>query len=247
MQNQQSGVEHGKPRALGRFRGQAEQPRYRGVYHYHRQMGWHPHPHRYAARRLVEARPTKAGGARAGSAHTAPHHHHQHTVSARHQATARAASPLLEMGLVGTYDAASGTAMVQLLGSPTRLIGPMAVTACAPRDLAVAGALCLVVLLDAHNPQDGVVAALWPAAGSSLGAKLTQVGVAALSVAAASSASAAVPFPTAYAATPVVVATATDPAWAATVSGVTASGVTVAIRAAAPATGTVAVEWVACG
>jgi hypothetical protein len=229
-----------KPQALERYRGQATGRRHQGIYHYQRQTGRQPHPHRHAARKRATEHPQVQG--RTGQNRT-PLHQHQHVVSERHRTPARHAAPALEIGQIATYDPASGTAMVQLLGSPTRLVGPIPVTACAPRDLTLAGASCLVALLDAHNPRDGVIAALWPGTGT----KLTQVGVASIAIAGASTGSVAVAFPSAYAAPPAVVATATDPAWTAAVSGITATGYTLTIRAAAPATANVAVNWIACG
>ena len=227
-----------------RFRGSRTEPRHRGVYHYHRQRDWHPHPHQHAARQRLVVKPNVLPSA---PATPAPLHHHQHTVSSRRIGHARQAVPSTELGLISTYDPVGMTAMVQVLGSPIRLIGPVPMTACAPRDLTLAGALCLVVLLDANNPRDGVVVAVWPAAGGSLGAKLTQVGVAAVAIAGASQASVTVSYPTAYAGVPGVIATSTDPAWAATVAGVTASGFTLTVHAATAMTATVSVEWMACG
>lgn len=229
-----------KPQALERYRGQATGRRHHGIYHYQRQMGRHPHPHRHAARKRTEEHPQAQG--RTGQSRT-PLHQHQHVVSERHRTPVRHASSTLEIGQIATYDPASGTAMVQLLGSPTRLVGPIPVTAGAPRDLILAGASCLVALLDAHNPRDGVVAALWPATG----VKVTHVGVASIGIAGASTGSVGVAFPSAYTGPPAVVATATDPAWTAAVSGITATGYTLTIRAAAPATATVVVNWIACG
>jgi len=229
-----------KPQALERYRGQATGRRHQGVYHDQRQMGRHPHPHRHAERKRAAEHPQAQG--RTAQPRTQLHQH-QHVVSQRHRLPARHAAAALEIGQISTYDPASGTAMVQLLGSPTRLVGPIAVTAGAPRDLTLPGASCLVAVLDAHNPRDGVVAALWPTTG----AKLTQVGVASIGIAGASTGSVGVAFPSAYATPPAVVATATDAAWTAAVSGITATGYTLTIRAAAPTTATVAVNWIACG
>jgi len=245
-----------------RHHGAVTAPRRRGVYHAHRHEGWHPHPHRHAARRLVtvgghEGAVTADGtGAGTGTAGQAPLHHHQHRVSARHGHVTRRATPLTEVGQVASYDPASGTALVRLAGAPSRTVGPIALTAGVPRDAVVMGASCLVVLLDEHNPSDGVVAAVWasPVAlatpgGATLGAKLTQAGVALVGVAGASAATLVVPFPSPYIGTPVVVATAADPAWAATVAGMTARGFTLTVRTPGQAatTTTVTVQWVACG
>jgi len=216
------------------------------VYHYQRQRGWQPHPHEYTARQRAAERPPGAVEPVAG-VERAPVHPYQQYVSARRLALPRGTSPLIEAGTVATYDPGGGTAMVRLAGAPARLIGPARVTACAPRDLAIAGASCLVVLLDPHNPADAVVVALWPPPGVAAGARLTQAGVASIGIVGARTASVAVPFPNPYAGTPVVVATSTDAAWAATVGGVTAAGFTLTVSTAAPATGTVMVEWLACG
>jgi len=176
----------------------------------------------------------------------APVHPYRQHVSARRVALPRGTAPLVEVGTIATYDPVGGTAMVRLEGALTRLIGPARVTACAPRDLTVTGASCLVVLLDPHNPADAVVAALWPP-GVASSAQLTQAGVASIGIAGVSAASVAVPFPSPYARTPVVVATSTDAAWAATVSDITATGFTLTVTASAPATETIMVEWLACG
>lgn len=233
------------PKALERHHGHAAEPRHRGVYQWHRQTGLHPQPHSYTARKLAQERPRTPGAG--NPVVPAPLHHHQHAVSSRHLAHPRRSAPATELGQIIGYDPSSGTATVQLLGSTTQVVGPLTMTSCAPRDLVLVGASCLVVLLDAHNPRDGVVVAVWPASGTPSGARLTQAGTSSLSVVAASTASLAVAFPTAYTGAPVVVATSTDPSWAATVAGITASGFTVTIRAAAPATTTVAVEWMASG
>lgn len=160
-------------------------------------------------------------------------------------------APEVVIGQVVAYDAGSGTATVRAPGLPVRTLGPLPVTATLPRDATVAGAACLVVILDAHNPADGVVAAMWgdPAgsSGPALGAKLTQAGVATLAVAEASSAEASVAFATPYARAPVVVATPGDAAWTASVSAIDAAGFTLAILSATPASGTVTVQWLACG
>jgi len=245
-----------------RHHGAVTAPRRHGVYHPHRHEGWHPHPHRHVARRLVmvgghaDAVTADGVGTGTGTAGQTPLHHHQHRVSARHGHTTRRATPLTEVGQVASYDPESGTALVRLAGAPSRTVGPIALTAGVPRDAVVVGASCLVVLLDEHNPSDGVVAAVWvsPAAlatpgGATLEAKLTQAGVASVGVAGASAATLAVPFPRPYIGTPVVVATATDPEWAATVVGITASGFTLTVRTpgAVAATTTVTVQWLACG
>jgi len=238
--------DHDHSHADERHHGHQAGRRHHGVYHYQRQRGWQPHPHEYTARQRAAERPPPAVEPVAG-VEWAPVHPYQQHVSARRLGLPRGTAPLVETGTVATYDPVGGTAMVRLEGAPTRLIGPARVTACAPRDLTIAGASCLVVLLDPHNPADAVVAALWPPPGVASGARLTQAGVASIGVAGASAASVAVPFPTPYGGTPVVVATSTDAAWAATVGGMTPGGFTLTVSAATPATGTVAVEWLACG
>ena len=238
--------QHNHPEALDRHYGPHSVRRRQGVYHYQRQRGWQPHPHEYTARQRAAERPPGAAESMTGVAPT-PVHPYQPQASARRMALPRGTAPLVEAGTIATYDPVSGTAMVRLEGAPTRLIGPARVTACAPRDLTIAGASCLVVLLDPHNPADGVVAALWPPPGVASGAQLTQAGVADVGIAGASAANVAVSFPTPYAGTPVVVATSTDAAWAATVGDITTAGFTLTVSAAATATATVAVEWLACG
>lgn len=242
--------EHDRPRALERHHGPAPERRQRGVYHLHRQRGWHPHPHTDAARRRVEERALPEGETVAvvgEQVPAAPAHYHQAHTSARHLTLPRGAAPLVEAGSIASYDAASGTALVRLAGAPARLIGPARVTACAPRDLALVGASCLTVLLDRHNPGDAVVVAVWPVAGVAAGAKLTQAGAVDLAVADESTASTTVTFAAPYAMPPIVVATSTDPAWTATVGDLTTAGFTLTIRAASALTGTVTVQWIACG
>jgi len=238
--------DHDHSQADERHHGHQAGRRHQGVYHYQRHQGWQPHPHEYTARQRAAERPPGAVELVAGVERAPVHPYRQH-VSARRVALPRGTAPLVEAGTVATYDPVSGTAMVRLEGAPTRLIGPARVTACAPRDLMITGASCLVILLDPHNPADAVVAALWPPPGVPSGARLTQAGVASIGIAGASAASVAVPFPSPYAGTPVVVATSTDAAWAATVSDITATGFTLTVSASAPATETVAVEWLACG
>ena len=240
--------DHPRDEAARRHHGHQPERRQRGVYHYHRQRGWQPHPHGHAARRRLEERPSTVGETGGVGLESVPTHQYQHRVSARHLALPRGTAPLVERGTIATYDPVGGTAMVRLAGAPARLVGPVRVTACAPRDLAVAGSACLVVLLDPYNPADGVVAALWPAPGAA-SVKLTQAGVAAIGVGGGSAASVAVSFPTPYAAPPVVVATPADPARPASVGDITASGFTLTVRAvsATTGTGTVAAQWLACG
>jgi len=229
-----------------RHHGHQAGRRHHGVYHYQRRGGWQPHPHEYTARQRAAERPPGAVDLVAG-VERAPVHPYRQQVSARRVALPRGTAPLVEAGTVATYDPVGGTAMVRLEGAPSRLIGPARVTACAPRDLTITGASCLVVLLDPHNPADAVVAALWPPPGVASDARLTQAGVASIGIAGVSAASVAVPFPSPYAGTPVVVATSTDTEWAATVGDITPSSFTLTVSASTPATGTVAVEWLACG
>lgn len=77
-----------------------------------------------------------------------------------HERTARSSHALLERGTVGSYDAGSNTAEVQLVGSESRLVGAVPVSLAVPT-VGIAGKECLVALLDAHNPADGVVVATW--------------------------------------------------------------------------------------
>jgi hypothetical protein len=245
MSQHDDGQERRRPRALERLHGPAAHPRRHGVYQHHRRNGWHPHPHQHAARhRLAEHPP--AAPATAPTV-PVPAQQYQHAVSGRHATASRQAAASSELGQIVSYDPATNTASVLLLGSLTRIVGPVPVTACAPRDLALAGASCLVVLLDAHNPRDGVVVAVWPASGGPSSSRLTQAGVAVIGVTASSSGSATVAFPTAYAAAPVVVATSGDPAWTASIGAITAAGATLTIRAATPLTASVPVQWMANG
>lgn len=62
--------------------------------------------------------------------------------------------------MVSAYNAGSNTATVQLVGTLTRLIGPLPVSLAVPT-AGLAGKNCLVVLLDAHNPSDAVLVASW--------------------------------------------------------------------------------------
>jgi hypothetical protein len=245
MDRRNDGHERRRPRALERLHGPASHPRRHGVYQHHRQNGWHPHPHQHAARhRLAEHPPAAASAA---PPVPVPAQQYQHVASGRHATVPRQAAASSELGQIVSYDPATNTASVLLLGSLTRLVGPVPVTACAPRDLTLAGASCLVVLLDVHNPRDGVIVAVWPTVGGPSGSRLTQAGVVVIGVTAASSGSAAVAFPTAYAAAPVVVATSSDQAWTATVSAITSGGATLTIRAATPLTASVPVQWMANG
>jgi hypothetical protein len=245
MSQRDDGQERRRPRALERLHGPATHPRRHGAYQHHRSNGWHPHPHQHVARHRLAEHPPAAPGA----AQTAPlpAQQYQHAVSGRHATASRQAAAGSELGQIVSYDPATNTANVLLLGSLTRIVGPVPVTACAPRDFSLAGASCLVVLLDVHNPRDGVVVAVWPASGGPSGSRLTQAGVAVIAVTAATSGSTVVAFPTVYAAAPVVVATSSDPAWTASVGVITAGGATLTIRAATPLTASVPVQWMANG
>ncbi len=184
--------------------------------------------------------PGHAGGTSAGQHARAAHPARQR------RPTARVAAGLIELGVVQAYDAASNRAWVALRGTINRLVGPLPVADGAPT-AAIVGAACLVVALDAHNPTDGVVAAVWPAMGPAVAGPATQSGVATIGIAGASQASAVVTFPRAYGWPPIVVATSTDPAWTATVSAVTATGYTLTLRAAALGTATIGAAWIASG
>lgn len=72
----------------------------------------------------------------------------------------RAGAGLTERCVVQSYDAGSGTATVQLLGTLARTIGPIAVSLGLPT-AGIVGRAGLVVLLDAHNPADAVLVATW--------------------------------------------------------------------------------------
>lgn len=114
----------------------------------------------------------------AGVTHTAVEHHaarrHAETGSrgerssgSREKAVSRAvAGPRLgeqlsELGVIQSYDAGSNTAGVQLLGAQADVVGPLAVNKAIDAGLLVAGAQCLVILMDSANPADGVVVSVW--------------------------------------------------------------------------------------
>ena len=74
---------------------------------------------------------------------------------------ARLSDEYSELGVLQSYDAGSNTAMVQLLGAQSNVVGPLAVNKAIGSGLLVAGAQCLVVLLDADNPSDGALVSVW--------------------------------------------------------------------------------------
>jgi hypothetical protein len=76
---------------------------------------------------------------------------------------ARAGLQEIEVGTIAAYDAATNTALVRLVGAQANLIGPLPLTQGLSPALAVAGASCLVVLLDTANPADAAIVALYNA------------------------------------------------------------------------------------
>ncbi len=159
----------------------------------------------------------------------------------------------MELGRISSYNAATNLAMVRLI-TGTAEIGPMPVTACAPRDMNLVGAACLIVLRGPTDTAGGVIAAVWPWPGvsaplpvSSMGGKTYATGVAGVPVSASTSGSVAVALPSGFNAAPVVVATADDTRFYAVVSGITASSFTLAVVAQSALSATVPVNWIAVG
>ncbi len=74
---------------------------------------------------------------------------------------ARASDEFSELGVLQSYDSGSNTAMVQLLGAQSNVVGPLSVNKAIGSSLLVAGAQCLVVLMDAANPADGSLVSVW--------------------------------------------------------------------------------------
>jgi hypothetical protein len=73
----------------------------------------------------------------------------------------RIGTELSELGVLQSYDSGSNTAMVQLLGAAANTVGPLSVNKAISSALLVAGAQCLVVLMDAENPSDGALVSVW--------------------------------------------------------------------------------------
>jgi hypothetical protein len=67
----------------------------------------------------------------------------------------------MELALIQSYNGGANTAMVSFVGSPGVTSGPIAVNKALAPALAVAGARCMVVVLDANNPSDGMITAIW--------------------------------------------------------------------------------------
>jgi hypothetical protein len=74
---------------------------------------------------------------------------------------ARLGEQLSELGVLQSYDSDSNTAMVQLLGAQSNVVGPLAVSKGLSSSVLVAGAQCLVVLMDADNISDGTLVSVW--------------------------------------------------------------------------------------
>lgn len=133
---------------------------------------------------------------------------------------ARAGLQEIEVGTIAAYDAATNTALVRLVGTQANLIGPLPLTQGLSPALAVAGASCLVVLLDTANPADAAIVALynappgvWLQAGS--------VEIPLTGYQAAQSVVLPAPFASSIAA---VMSCSRDPAFVATVSGENVGG-----------------------
>jgi len=176
------------------------------------------------------------------------------TPSPRTLAPAGAAGVGVSIGTIAFYDEATGTALAVLIGSPDRLVGPLAVTACLPRDAKIVGAACLVVEIDPYNPADGVVAALWGTGGGAgdptLNAALTQAGrETATILAGATGAAVAVVFARPYTVAPVVVASTSLLGWTAAITATTQGGCTLSVSGGTSggAGVTMEVSWIAVG
>ncbi|MGH2389374.1 MAG: hypothetical protein ACRDIE_14320, partial [Chloroflexota bacterium] len=165
-----------------------------------------------------------------------------HQGQSRLRLKARAGAQRIDVGTIVSYDGATNTALVRLIGAQTNLAGPLPLSQGLSPALAAAGASCLVVLLDETNPADAVIAAIynvpfapWTQAGNASLALSTDQG--ALTVA----------FPLPFVHGPLgITATSRDPAWAASVSGESASGfvLTFTWRASGPpVAGTVTADW----
>ncbi len=159
---------------------------------------------------------------------------------------ARAGTQRIEVGTIISYDGATHTAVVRLIGAQTNVVGPLPLSQGLSPALAVTGAGCLVVLLDETNPADAVIAAIYKASF----APWTQAGNASLVLSAAQGTD-TVSFPIPFAHGPLgITATSRDPAWSASVSSESASGFILTltwIGSGPPAAGTVAADWIAVG
>jgi hypothetical protein len=159
----------------------------------------------------------------------------------------------IEIGRIASYDVPSNMAMISLISS-TRLLGPMPVTGCVPRDMTLAGAACLAVLRNPDTPDSGVIVAVWPWPGlsapapvSSLGGKIIACGVTNVGVVASTIGSITVTLPAIFAGPPVVVATTEDTHFYAVVSGILAGSFLLNVVAQSNWTTTVPVNWIAVG
>lgn len=85
----------------------------------------------------------------------------QYATLSRSMQPARLVAGLHELGLIQSYDAGTNTALVQLAGATPNTLGPIALSKGLAPALAVAGARCMVQLLDAINPADGSIIAIW--------------------------------------------------------------------------------------
>jgi hypothetical protein len=130
-----------------RFHGPRRQPRHQGVPH----APWGQLPDHVAV----------AGATRGETAAAAPATPVTASRRSRSLLPARAGAQHFELGIIEGYDAAANTALVRLLGAQTNVIGPLAVSRAIPSGMMTSGATCLVALLDASNPADGAVIALF--------------------------------------------------------------------------------------
>ncbi|HVA88246.1 MAG TPA: hypothetical protein VNL71_00245 [Chloroflexota bacterium] len=186
-----------------RWRGTEAHARHRGVTTHARYAAPHSpasgHPH------------AKAVQAHAGAVHHPSAHHRQ----TRLHLKARAGSQRIEVGTIVSYNPTGNMALVRLIGAQTNQVGPIPLTQGISPALAVAGASCLVVLLDETNPADAAIVAIYNAPV----APWTQAGSVTLSLSTAQGSQTvdfALPFASALLG---VTATSRDPDWVAGVSG----------------------------
>jgi hypothetical protein len=159
----------------------------------------------------------------------------------------------IEIGRIASYDVPTNTAMISMIDNP-KLVGPMPVTGCVPRDMTLVGAAALAVLRTPDAPDSGIIVAVWPWPGltspapiSSLGGKIIASGVSNVSVVASTVGSLSVTLPAIFAGPPVVVATTGDQHFYAVVSGILTGSFTLTVVAQSPFTTTVPVQWIAVG
>jgi len=133
---------------------------------------------------------------------------------------ARAGTQRIEVGTIISYNPAGNTALVRLIGVQTNQVGPIPLTQGISPALAVAGASCLVVLLDETNPADAAIVAIYNAPV----APWTQAGSASIPLSTAQGSQTvyfALPFSSGLLG---VAAGSRDPNWIASVSGENVGG-----------------------